>query len=197
MLRHKKVLVGGLCALAAVLGIATTALASLPAGTKVTGNLKTGTDMTFAGNINGVPITVSCTKFTGTSVVPKTPSYTVSLKTPPTISGCTDSLKGKDTITTNATNGKWKLTISKASPYSVTLVIPKDGATFSSSLLPSCVITAAPTATVNVKGSYSPTAGTDTVTKQPIPVKGTGCTATSSTTSATVVFTPNPGTPPF
>ena len=43
---------------------------------------------------------------------------------------------------------------------------------FSSSVLSSCTITAAPTKAVNVVGKYSSTKGTDTVSKAKITVKG-------------------------
>src|SRR5579871_3836074 len=70
-------------------------------GTKITGNLKSGTTMTFSGTVNGLPITVTCTTFTGSGVAPKT-GLTVKIG-PPTISGCKDSLGGTDVIKTNAT----------------------------------------------------------------------------------------------
>lgn len=193
MFRHRKPLVAALGAGALVVVGATAAYASLPAGTTVTGNLKSGTDMTFKGDIDSVPITVSCTTFTATGVVPKSPSYTVTLSKPPTLSGCTDSAGGTDNI---KTKGKWKLTESKTAPYQMTLLIPKKGASFTSSVLSGCTVTAAPSGSVKVTGSYDGT-NTDTVTNAPIKTKGTGCTSTTASTSATVVLSPSPGAPPF
>lgn len=193
MLRHRKPLVAALGVGALVFVTATAAWASLPAGTKVTGTLKSGTDMTFQGDIDSIPITVTCTSFTASGVVPKTPSYTVKLSAPPTISGCTDSSGGTDTI---KTKGKWSLVENSTSPYTMTLVIPKKGATFSSSVLPSCTITAAPSKAADVVGSYDGN-DTDTVTNAAIPTKGSGCTSTTASTDATVVLSPAPGAPPF
>ena len=171
---------------------------SVAAGTKVVGNLKSGTTMNFAGTIDGIPVTVKCTTFTGSGKVPAT-GLSVSLSTPPVLGGCTDSLGGTDTVTTNTTNGKWKLTEVDAAndeaqtePNSgdkVTLTIPKAGATFKSSTLSSCTITAAPTAAAKVTGTYDDK-GTDTVTNAKIAVSGSGCVASTSTVTATVVLTP-------
>lgn len=170
---------------------------SLPAGTTVSGNLMSGTDMIFKGIIEGEPITVTCTSFTSSGKVPKTAGYRITLSAPPKITKCKDDLGGRDTITDNSTNGKWTLTENKAAPYTMTLSIPKAGSTFSSSLLPTCVITAAPTAADPVKGSYNDTTGTDKVSSASIPTTGSGCTSGTATISATVVLTPNPGVPPF
>ena len=58
----KKTLFGIVATVALVFGVATGAYASLPKGTTVTGSLKSGTDMTFKGDIDSIPITVSCTE---------------------------------------------------------------------------------------------------------------------------------------
>ena len=93
-----------------VLGLSTAAFASLKAGTTVTGNLKSRTKVTFKGDIDSVPITVSCTTFTVKGRSPSKASDTMPLSAPPTISGCTDSSGGTDTIKTagtwTATNGR-------------------------------------------------------------------------------------------
>jgi hypothetical protein len=175
---------------ALVFGVATAAFASLPAGTTVTGKLKVGTDVTFNGDIDSVPITVTCTTFTVTGKVVSPASDTMKLSVPPTIKGCTDSSGGTDTI---KTSGTWKATISSTT---LTLVVPKDGATFTSSILSACTITAAPTAAVKIVGAYNGK-NTDKVTNAKIPTKGTGCTSTTATTSATEVLSPAPGAPPW
>jgi hypothetical protein len=198
-LRHK-IAIAACCVgvvLLATPAVSYSAANSLPAGTKVTGKLKKGTDMTFAGTIDGVGITVTCTSFVASGKVPKAGATEVPLSAPPKITGCTDSLGGTDTIKDNSTNGKWTLTADTTAPYTITLTIPKAGATFSSNALPTCVITAAPSKPDPITGSYNDTAGTVTVKKGPIPTSAAGCTATAATTSATIVLTPNPGPPPF
>lgn len=169
---------------------------SLPAGTKVTAALKSGTDMTFTGTINGLSVTVDCTKFSGSATVPAGKPYSMTLPKPPKISGC--SVSGfSATIKTNSKNGNWTLSVTKKKPYTLTLTMPKAGATFTApGLVPGCTITAAPAAAQAIPGSYDGT-NTDTVTNAPIPTKGSGCSSSTATTSATVVFSPSPGKPPF
>ena len=67
---------------------------------------------------------------------------------------------------------------------------------FKSSILSGCTITAAPSGTVKVAGKYNGH-DADTVTNAKIVTKGTGCTSTTATTTATVVLTPAPGAPPW
>jgi hypothetical protein len=190
---RKKMAIVAIVAAATVLGTTTLAFGSVAPGTVVTGH---SGKTTFKGDINGVPITVTCTNFTDAVTVAKGDKTSVDIP-PPTINGCTDTLKGTDTITTNDTNGSWKLTVN-SSGTKLTLVMPKDGATFKSSVLSSCTIEAAPTKAVDITGTYSSSAGTDKVSKAPIAVKGSGCTATSSSTTTTVTFSPKPGKiPPF
>lgn len=171
---------------------------SVAGGTTITGALKTGTKMILSGTINGIPITVNCTTFTATG---KAPAKGLSVAiAPPTIKGCTDTLGGKDTVITNQTNGKWKVAeVDAPNDESATepnptgdklkLTIPKAGATFSSSLVPGCTITAAPTVASSVSGTYDDTS-TGKVTNSPIPVSATGCSATTATVSATVILSP-------
>jgi hypothetical protein len=173
---------------------------SAKAGTIVKGSLKSGTKMTFVGTITGISVTVTCTTFTGSGAVPAK-GLSVTLSKPPTISGCTDSLGGTDTVVTNQTNGKWKLSEvdaandeSAAEPNTgdkARLTIPKAGASFSSSILSGCTITAAPNGPASITGSYNDK-GTDTVKHASIPVVGSGsfCTATASAVTATVVLSP-------
>jgi hypothetical protein len=206
-MRVRKGVVAAVCAAAALLGTASAVFAStgdtddhfsLAAGTTVTGSLKTGTDMVFAGTINGVPITVTCTSFSGSGKVPaKGLHVTIAAAK---ISGCHDTLGGTDTIATNQTNGKWGLTeVDAPNDESQTepntgdkgvLTIPKAGATFVSSVLPTCVLTAAPTAAVRVTGTYNDI-NTDTVKAAKIPVSASGCSASTATVTATVVLSPN------
>jgi hypothetical protein len=189
----KKLAFIAMSAIAGTFGTVAMAGASVAPGTTIVG---TSNSVTFKGTINGIEITVTCTSFKDSAVVTAGANKSIDIPAP-TITGCTDSLTGTDTITTNTTNGSWELkTNGKGNKLS--LVIPKAGATFSSSVLSSCVVTAAPTAAVKVKGTYSSSAGTDTTNNVAIAVKGTGCTATSSSITTTVTFSPNPGTiPPF
>jgi hypothetical protein len=69
------------------------------------------------------------------------------------------------------------------------LIIPKAGAVFSSSILTTCKITAAPSGPASVTGAYNDV-NTDTVTKAAVPVSGSGCTATGTTTTAKVILSP-------
>ena len=85
------------------------------------------------------------------------------------------------------------MTIAKTT---LSLGIPKAGATFKSSILSGCTITAEPTAAGKVTGKYNGS-NTDTVTNGSIPTKGTGCTSTTATTSETVVLSPAPKAPPW
>ena len=199
MPRHRRMaLLGGVGAgVAALIMTGSAAWATLPAGTVITGNLKAGTTLTFNGSIDSVPITVTCTTFTATGKVPTTASNTAKLSKPPTVSGCTDTSGGTDTVTTNQTNGKWKLVEGgTAGAYTMTLKIPKAGATFKSNIISGCTITAAPSGTASVKGSYDGN-NTVTVTTGKIPTKGSGCTSTTATTKVTEVLSPAPGPPPW
>ena len=191
--RHKKMLIVAVSTVAMVLGTATAVYGSVAPGTTVTG---TSGHVVFNGTINGIAITVTCTNFTDSVVVPAGADKSLNIP-PPTINGCTDSLTGTDTITTNSTNGSWKLK-SNSTGTKLKLVIPIKGATFKSSFVKGCLITAAPTAAVKVSGTYNSGNGTDTVTSQPIAVSASGCTATNASTTVTVTFSPNPGAiPPF
>lgn len=196
----RKAVMACVAAGAIVLGTATagfSAPSTLPAGTVVKAALASGTDMTFKGQIDGIPLTVSCTTFSGQGKIPSKAGYSMTLQNPPTISGCTDSLGGTDTIKTNDTNGKWKLTVTKSSPYRLSLVISKAGAVFTSTVVSGCSITAFPNAAGKVTGAYSSSSGSVTVTNASIATSGSGCSSTAATTSATIDFTPNPGAPPF
>jgi hypothetical protein len=189
-MRYLKKSIFGIVATAALIfGVATGAYASLPKGTTVTGSLKSGTAMTFKGDIDSIPITVSCTTFSASGTVTKAKN-TLPLSAPPTIKGCTDSSGGSDTVTTS---GKWKITIAATK---MTLDAPKAGATFKSSILSGCTITAFPSAAGTVAGAYNGS-NTDKVSGAAIPTKGAGCTSTTAKTTATVVLSPAPGAPPW
>lgn len=166
---------------------ATSTLHLSPASTAFTGHLKTGTDVAATATVDGFAITATCTKL---SLAGKTPADGLSVALPksPTISGCTDSLGGTDTVTTNSTNGKWKVTWASASKATITM--PKAGVTLSSTLLPGCVITEAPTAAVKLTGTYN-NINTVTITNAKVPGNGPNCGGNSTGTfSMTVTLTP-------
>ena len=187
---HKKVFVVAIASTALVFGMAASASASLKPGTKVNGTSK---HVVFKGSINGVAITVTCSSFKDSGTV-KSGDKTSMPVSPPRITGCHDSLGGTDTI---KTSGSWKLTVN-SSGKTVSLVIPKDGATFTSSVLKSCKVIAAPTKPASVPGAYSSSDGTVKSVSAKIPVKGSGCTASSTTETATITLSPDPHKiPPF
>jgi hypothetical protein len=202
------VTLGVALAVAAIVASASTAYATMRGGQAVsascpscgqtfTASLKSGTDMVFNGAIDSIPITVSCTSFSGSATTPASPAKKINLPSPPTISGCTDSSGGTDNITTNQSHGSWMLELSgKSGHYKITLVVPKEGAAFTSSVLSSCTVTAAPKKPAKISGSYDGTS-TDTVSNAQIATKGTGCTSSTATANATVVFSPPPGPPPI
>ena len=192
--------VGAVVLSTAAIGFATTPN-TLPAGTKVTGKLASGSHLVFVGSIDGVNITVTCTSFSASGKTPAKPSDTVTLTKPPKITGCTDSLFGNDTIKTNSTNGKWELVAAGTSgSYTVSLVAPKLGATFTSTADPGCTVETAPKKPSSITGSYDPSSGevTDSAPGSNVTTSGKGCTTSKdATVAATIVLTPNPGAPPF
>jgi hypothetical protein len=191
--------VGAVVVASATVGFATTPN-TLPAGTKVTGKLASGSSLIFVGSIDGVNITVTCTSFSASGKTPASPSDTVDLTKPPKITGCTDSLFGNDTIKTNSTNGKWELVAAGSGPYTVSLVAPKLGATFTSTADPGCTVETAPKKPSSITGSYDTSTGevTDSAPGSEVTTTGKGCTTSKdATVAATIVLTPNPGAPPF
>ena len=170
----------------------------VPASTVVTAKLKTGTTFKATGTINGLAITVTCTTATFTGKTPATGLGPVNLTKPPTFSGCKDSLGGTDTVTTT---GTWKLTYVDGTETGTTdtgkdkliVTVPKDGATFKSNSLSTCTVIVAPTAPVPESANYSDsgtTAGTASAVNDTLPVKGSGCTATTSKVTETLTLSP-------
>ena len=208
MSRKKKSLIAGVGVVAILVGTATAVYASAendtdhfsrPAGTVVKGALKTGTVIKFTGSINGIPITVKCTHFAASGPLPAS-GLTATLSAPPTVSGCTDSLGGTDTVATNQTNGPWLLQgIDKpldeglaepnATGDKASLIIPKAGATFKSNAVSACVITAAPSGPAPVTGTFNDS-NTIIVNGASIPTSGSGCTSTNAKTYSTVIISP-------
>ncbi len=183
--------------LTAVLGVGAMLLAtgmtgyassnSLPVGTAVT----TSGTLHFVEGVDGLTIKVICTGFAGSSTVigPNRLNFVPS----PTITGCTDSLGGTDTITTNSINGKWFL----AAPAPMKLGIPQAGATFTSTAaqLAGCTITWTPAGLVKLTGVYNGI-NIDKVTNQPLAVSAVGCSASSMNIWVKAVMAPAPGPVP-
>lgn len=169
---------------------------SLPAGTVLSAALATGTSMVFAGTVDGIPVRVTCTNFSASGRVPAQ-GLVIALTGAPTFSGCKDSAGGTDVATTNTTSGSWLLSevdvdsggsAKEPAPGDMaTLTVPQAGATFKSSLLPSCTVTVAPKSPDVVTGSFDDS-NTITYSNSSMPVAGSGCTFTGVTVTATIVL---------
>jgi hypothetical protein len=163
-----------------------------PANTSFT--VSNSGNITFTGTIDGLGVTVTCTNVTLTAKT-RASGLTADVTSSPPVdfhSSCTDSFGGHDTVTTS---GTWTLTLvdspteSQREPNSgdqLTINVPSGGATFTSSALPGCTITAGastPTGPYNDKT-------TATYTNAAMNVTASGCT-TSPTTSLSGTFVSN------
>jgi len=199
MLRSYKIAAAASIVSLSALGLGTASIATaststaaakahmVPASTAITAALASGTKLTAAGAIDGVTITVSCTSLTASGKTPAN-GLSATITGAPVFSGCTDSLGGADTVNTNTTNGKWSIALA-SSGKTGTLDIPKGGVTFSSNVLPSCVVTLAPSAAAKVKATYNDV-NTATFKNATVATSGSGCTTTSAKIDSTVVLTP-------
>jgi hypothetical protein len=154
-----------------------------PAGRAIVANLKAGTKFTATGAINGIAITVTCTKTTYSGKTPTKGLGPINIP-PPVFSGCTDSpLGGTDTV---KTTGVWQLTFVDAANDEtkdstadhLIITVPTHGATFTSSRLPTCHVIVAPSGPAKESSTYND-AGTAVASNDPLPVQGQGCSATS------------------
>ncbi|MGW4854451.1 hypothetical protein ACWEPZ_24815 [Streptomyces sp. NPDC004288] len=95
---------------------------------------------------------------------------------PPGFSGCTTSVFGVSvTITSNATNGPWRLTLQNGTPATGGFTIPKGGVVLKTGGLASCTITASPAGPTTVDGGW--TNGTPSalaIANAPVPATVTG-----------------------
>jgi hypothetical protein len=164
----------------------------VPANKTIKIALKAGTKSAFTGKVAGVTTTSSCTSSTDSF---KTPAHGLGpvKATNPTFTGCTDTLGGTDTVTTNSTNGKW--TDKFLSKSKVQLTIPKAGATVASSKVPGCVITVAPNGPATITAAYD-NVKTTTFKNASLPASTSaacpgGVTTGKATYSATYVLTPH------
>lgn len=144
--------------------------------------------ITFKGTIDGFGFTVHCTT---SSMSGTTPASGLSGNiNPPTFSGCTDNFGGTDNVKTNQNNGSWALTLVDSPTETGTepnsgdqtkITMPKAGATFSSSFLPGCTVTAAPNGAASFTGSYNDST-TTVFSSASMPVSGSGCSSSSTAT---------------
>jgi hypothetical protein len=163
-----------------------------PANKSVKG---TATNFKAIGQINGLPVTVTCTSSTLTATTPATGLGPVTVK--PTFTGCRDSFGGTDTV---KIFGTWKLTFvdvandeAQTEPNAgdkLQVTIPKAGATFQSSIVSGCVITVAPTAPFSFSSKYDDVSKSTVNVK--LPVSGSGCSS-SPTSTTTATYTLSPG----
>lgn len=157
-----------------------------PASTNFTSS---STSVTFSGTINGLPINVKCTSDSLTGTTPASGSGLGPFNiNNPTFSSCGSGLS----VTTNNTNGSWQLTFVDAANDEgategsgqtgdqIKITIPKAGAKFTDIFIPGCTITAAPTGSATITGTYDDV-NTLTLSSASVPVSASGCTASSST----------------
>ncbi|MCO5994197.1 hypothetical protein [Actinoallomurus rhizosphaericola] len=181
--------VTGAGALVAMMGGIAYAAGVSPANTAITA---TSTSVKFAGTLSGLSFSVTCTSSTIKFTTPSSGYGPVNISPDPTFSGCTDNFGGTATITANHTNGSWTL-LAIASPTSVKITIPKAGVTVSTTTLPGCVVTGAPTAAAPITASYSNSTGKATFTSASVPFSGNAaCGTISPTGTATGVYTTSP-----
>jgi hypothetical protein len=162
-----------------------------PANKQIKVALKAGTQTTFVGKVGPVTVTQHCTSATDSFKTPAHGLGPVKVANP-TFSGCTDSLKGTDTVTTSSTNGKWTEKFLSASR--VRLTVPKAGATVVSSVAPTCVITVAPSGPASITGAYAN--GRTKFNNASLPASTSaacpgGAATSTATFSATYVATPH------
>jgi hypothetical protein len=179
---------------------------SVSPGTKVTAS---GEKLTLNFEVDGIADTVTCVEFTDNFVV-ISGERTEATIPPPTIAHCTDSF-GPDqvdssvTVATNDKNGSWMLEAAQHGSGGCSencvlgLLIPKSGATATSSVLPSCKAILAPDDSQLLTGKYDPSTGTLMFKNTLVPVDSKGCTIDSPLSlSVTIRFSPNLGrVPPF
>lgn len=156
-----------------------------PANTAVTA---TSTNVKFAGSLSGLNFSVTCATSTVKFVTPASGYGPVNLSAgSPSFTGCKDNFGGTATITVS---GTW--TLSATSTPTVTLTIPTAGAKFTTTTLPSCVVTAAPSGPAPITGPYNNSTHTLSVSGASVPFSGSGCGSISPTGTVSGDFVTNP-----
>jgi hypothetical protein len=195
--------------LAGALGAQTVLAASTdnditPANTLITANLKAGTKFKASASVSGVPVTLSCTGATFTFTTPSTGLGPVPISNP-VFTGCKDNFGGTDTITANSTNGSWTVTLTPPkpstnafwaslgvkTPAALTIGIPENGGTFSSTLVKNCTGVIAPNGPTAITGKYD-NKSTATYSAAKVPIGANGCT-TPATASLAATWVMSPG----
>ncbi|MEV4257548.1 hypothetical protein AB0J52_30695 [Spirillospora sp. NPDC049652] len=161
-----------------------------PASTAITA---TSTNVKFAGTLSGLPFSVSCSLSTIKFTTPASGYGPVNLTPPtpgnPSFTGCHDNFGGTATITPS---GVWKLSATGGTSPTVTLTIPVGGVKFTTSTLPSCVVTAAPTAPAPITGPYSNATHSLSVSGATVPFSSSGCGSVSPTGTVSGTFVTSP-----
>jgi hypothetical protein len=155
-----------------------------PASTTIKGS---STKAVFVAPVDGIDLTVTCTSFKSSGKTPAS-GLTVELPTAPTYSGCTDSAGGTDTV---KTSGAWTITANSTGSQ-LTIGLPKDAATFTSSILSGCVVTIAPSGATTLTGKYNDS-NKLTLTKAKFAIGGNAECAAGPTSTATQTVTFKPG----
>lgn len=156
----------------------------VPTDTKVTIALKAGDLLKMTQTVDGIDLTADCTHFSAPGKTPAN-ALTLPLTTPRKAADCSDTLAPSDQVTTNDTNGSWTYSLNSTGTR-YTLGIPKDGGTWVSNGLPSCVVTFAAKGRTTVSGPVGGAA------KGTVPISATGCsTSSTSAWSLTLTVTPS------
>ncbi|MEU8758776.1 hypothetical protein [Streptomyces sp. NPDC048659] len=139
---------------------------------------------TFVAGSTTMTCTVSASTPTGgaNNAVPAAPAnhnaagaVTVPIN-PPTFSGCSTSILGVNaTITSNAANGAWTLSVQNGTPATGGFTIPKGGVVIKTSGLASCTLTASPAGPTAVNGTWTNGAPSAlAIAGAPVAATGTG-----------------------
>ncbi|MFC5182895.1 hypothetical protein [Actinomadura harenae] len=162
-----------------------------PASTHI---VATSSNVKFAGSLGGLfNFSVTCQTATVAFDTPASGYGPVNLNpgTPsnPSFVNCKDNFGGTATITPH---GVWTLSATGGSSPTVTVTIPTGGATFTTSTLPGCTVTAAPSAPAPISGPYTNPPTASMALSASVPFSGVGCGSLSPTGSVTGTFTTSP-----
>jgi hypothetical protein len=146
----------------------------------------------FSGTINGIRVTVTCTGSSFHGTTPGQPGvWSIALPMPPTLTGCTDSLGGTDSVTVSGTwTITWNDTQTSDTEPNTDQALLGGFLAITSSFFPGCKITWSG----QVSGSWhdvTPTTPSKFVFgNAPISLATSGCTGTSWTFTATYLTSP-------
>jgi hypothetical protein len=173
-----------------------------PASTATSAALKVKTAFKASASVSGIPVTVSCSSLTFSFTTPASGFGPMDLSTPQ-FTGCKDNFGGKDTVTTDPNAGSWTLTFTDAksdeslegnplgASDTMTLGVPQNAGTFTSTLLSGCTGHIAPNGPATLTGKYNDK-GQYTLSGAKLPISGTGCTTPATAgVSATIIVSPS------